>query len=115
MNAIDFMLMMGEGGKPNPMMNVVFMVGMIAVMYFFMIRPQMKKAKEQKEFSNTTNPGDTIVTIAGIHGKIVKNNDDGTISVEIDRNTIVKMEKSAISMDMTIALRKKLNTEITKA
>lgn len=115
MNAIDLMLMMGEGGKPNPMMNVVFMVGMIAVMYFFMIRPQMKKAKEQKEFSNTTNIGESIVTIAGIHGKIVKNNDDGTISVEIDRNTIVKMEKSAISMDMTIALRKKQNTETTKA
>lgn len=102
--------MMSEGGKPNPMMNVVFMVGMIAVMYFFMIRPQMKKAKEQKEFSNSTNLGDSIVTIAGIHGKIVKLNDDGTLSVEIDRNTIVKMEKSAISMEMTIALRKKQNT-----
>ncbi len=114
MNTIDFLLMMGEGGKPNPMMNVVFMLGMIGVMYFFMIRPQMKKAKEQKEFSNTTNVGETIVTIAGIHGKLLKNNEDGTISVEIDRNTIVKMEKSSISMDMTMALRKKLNTE-TKA
>jgi preprotein translocase subunit YajC len=51
------------------------------------------------------------VTIAGIHGKLIKNNDDGTISVEIDRNTIVKMEKSSISMEMTMALRKKLNTE----
>lgn len=110
MNALDTLLMMSEGGKPNPMMNVVFMVGMIAVMYFFMIRPQMKKAKEQKEFSNSTNLGDSIVTIAGIHGKIVKLNDDGTLSVEIDRNTIVKMEKSAISMEMTIALRKKQNT-----
>jgi preprotein translocase subunit YajC len=87
------------------------MLGMIGVMYFFMIRPQMKKAKEQKEFSNTTNVGETIVTIAGIHGKLIKNNDDGTISVEIDRNTIVKMEKSSISMEMTMALRKKLNTE----
>jgi preprotein translocase subunit YajC len=111
MNTIDLLLMMGEGGKPNPMMNVVFMLGMIGVMYFFMIRPQMKKAKEQKEFSNTTNVGETIVTIAGIHGKLIKNNDDGTISVEIDRNTIVKMEKSSISMEMTMALRKKLNTE----
>ena len=115
MNSIDVMLMMGEGGKPNPMMNVVFMVGMIAVMYFFMIRPQMKKAKEQKEFSNSTNVGDTIVTIAGIHGKIVKNNDDDTITVEKDRNTLVKMEKSAISKDMTMALRKKQNTETSKA
>ena len=114
MNTIDLLLMMGDGGKPNPMMNVVFMLGMIGVMYFFMIRPQMKKAKEQKEFSNTTNVGEIIVTIAGIHGKLIKNNEDGTISVEIDRNTIVKMEKSSISMEMTMALRKKLNTE-TKA
>jgi preprotein translocase subunit YajC len=60
MNSIDTLLMMGEGGKPNPMMNLVFMVGMIGVMYFFMIRPQMKRAKEQKEFSNQNNVGDTI-------------------------------------------------------
>ncbi len=114
MNLVDTLLMMGEGGKPNPMMNLVFMVGMIAVMYFFMIRPQMKKAKEQKEFSNSTNVGDLIVTVAGIHGKILRNNEDGTMSVEVDRNVVLKMDKSAISMEMTIAHRKKLNTE-TKA
>jgi preprotein translocase subunit YajC len=113
MNVTNLILMVGQGGKPNPMMNVVFMLGMIAVMYFFMIRPQMKKAKEQKEFSNSTQPGDTIVTIAGIHGKILKENEDGTISVEIDRNTVVRMEKSAISMEMTMAFRKKSSTEKT--
>ena len=113
MNVTNLMLMVGQGGKPNPMMNVVFMLGMIAVMYFFMIRPQMKKAKEQKEFSNSTQPGDTIVTIAGIHGKILKENEDGTISVEIDRNTVVRMEKSAISMEMTMAFRKKSSIEKT--
>lgn len=113
MNLTHVMLMVGQGGKPNPMMNVVFMLGMIAVMYFFMIRPQMKKAKEQKEFSNSTQPGDSIITIAGIHGKILKENEDGTLSVEIDRNTIVRMEKSAISMEMTVAYRKKTSTEKT--
>ena len=61
MNTIETLLMVGEGGKPNPMMNVVFMVGMIGVMYFFLIRPQMKRAKEQKEFSNSTSVGDMIV------------------------------------------------------
>ena len=104
-------LMAGEGGKPNPMMNVVFMIGMVGVMYFFMIRPQMKRAKEQKEFADTNNIGDTIITTAGIYGKIVKNNEDGTISVEVDRNTILKMDRSAISMDLTSAYRKKQNTE----
>ncbi len=109
MNTIETLIMVGEGGKQNPMINVVFMVGMIGVMYFFLIRPQMKRAKEQKDFSNSTVAGDMIVTIAGIHGKIIKTNDDGTISVEVDRNTVLKMDKSAISMEMTTALRKKLN------
>ncbi len=112
MNAIDTLLMMGEGGKPNPAMNIVFMVGMIGVMYFFMIRPQMKRAKEQKAFSNENNVGDTIITTSGIYGKIIKSNDDGTISVEIDRNTVVKMDRSAISMEMTMAYRKKSSTEV---
>lgn len=107
----NFLLMMGQGGKQDPTMNILFMVGMIAVMYFFMIKPQMKKAKEQKEFSNSTGVGESVVTTSGIHGKIIKANDDGTISVEIDRNTIVKMEKSAISMELTVALRKRMATD----
>lgn len=92
---------------PNPMINVILMVSMIAVMYFLLIRPQMKRAKEQKQFSNEAAVGDNIVTTAGIHGKIVRMNEDGTISIEVDRNTILKIEKSAISMEMTVALRKK--------
>lgn len=108
MNTVETLLMVGEGGKQNPMINVVFMVGMIGVMYFFLIRPQMKRAKEQKEFSNSTNVGDMIVTTAGIHGKIVKI-DDGTLSLEVDRNTILKIDKSAVSMEMTAALRKKMD------
>jgi preprotein translocase subunit YajC len=114
MNLIDTLLMMGQGSKQDPMISMVFMLGMLAVMYFFMIRPQVKKAKEQKEFSNTTDVGEMIVSIAGIHGKIVKSNDDGTITVEVDRNTLLKMEKSAISMEMTMALRKK-NAAAVKA
>lgn len=93
---------------PNPMINVILMVSMIAVMYFLLIRPQMKRAKEQKQFSNEAAVGDNIVTTAGIHGKIVKMNEDGTFSIEVDRNTILKIEKSAISMEMTVALRKKV-------
>ncbi|MBK7762218.1 MAG: preprotein translocase subunit YajC [Bacteroidetes bacterium] len=104
--------MASEGGKPNPMSTLFFMGAMIVVMYFFMIRPQMKKAKEQKAFANQNNAGDIIVTIAGIYGKIVKANDDGTIMVEVDRNTIIKMDRSAISMEMTAAYRKKLGTEV---
>jgi len=112
MNLVDTLLMMGEGGKPNPLGTLPFMIGMIAVMYFFMIRPQMKKAKEQKEFSNQNNAGDMIVTTAGIYGKIVKANEDGTISVEVDRNTIIKMDRSAISLELTTAYRKRMAAEV---
>ncbi len=108
MTATNFLLMMGQGAKSDSTVQIIFMVGMIGVMYFFMIRPQMKRAKEQKEFSNSTGIGETIVTTAGFHGKIVRINDDGTLSVELDRNTVVKMDKSAISMEMTMALRKKI-------
>lgn len=107
MTVTNFLLMMGQGAKSHSTVQIIFMVGMIGVMYFFMIRPQMKRAKEQKEFSNSTGIGETIVTTAGFHGKITRINDDGTITVELDRNTVVKMEKSAISMEMTMALRKK--------
>ncbi|MBK8685316.1 MAG: preprotein translocase subunit YajC [Bacteroidetes bacterium] len=61
----------------------------------------MKRAKEQQGFPNNTEVGDTIVTTAGFMAKIVRINDDGTLSVELDRNTVVKMDKSAISLEMT--------------
>lgn len=114
MTLLNLLLAAGKGSQPNPLGSLPFLIAMIAVMYFFMLRPQMKRAKEQKEFSNTTNLGDVVVTTSGIHGKIVRVNEDGTVNIEIDRNTVVKMEKSSISMEMTVALRKRNATE-TKA
>ena len=87
--------------------QLIFLVGMIAVMYFFMIRPQAKRAKEQKKFAESMNPGDKIVTTAGIHGTISRANDDGTLKIEISNGTFMTIERSAISMEMTAAFRKK--------
>lgn len=84
----------------------MLMVGMIVVMYFFMIRPQQKKAKEAKAFTDSINAGDRIVTTSGIHGKIVKINSDNTITLEIDRNTNITVERQAVSMEMTKAYNK---------
>lgn len=80
-------------------MTPLMMIGMIAVFYFFMIRPQAKKAKDQKNFVNNMQKGDKIVTIAGIHGKINKINDDGTIDLETSPGSYIKIEKQAISME----------------
>ena len=79
---------------------------MIVVFYFFLIRPQQKKAKDQKKFIEELQKGDKIVTIAGIHGVINKVNEDGTLSIEINPGSYLKIEKSAISMDWTAALNK---------
>jgi preprotein translocase subunit YajC len=96
--------------QPQPgggMMMPIMLVGMIVVMYFFMIRPQQKRAKEQKKFAESMNTGDKIITTSGIHGRIVRTNDDGTIVIEIDRNTSITIERSAISMEMTVAYQKR--------
>lgn len=110
MTDLSIILMAGqgsaEGAKGSGMINMAIMLGMVAVLYFFMIRPQMKKAKQQKEFASSNNEGDKIITISGLHGKIIRTNEDGTIQVDLGK-TIVKMERSAISMEMTKALHDK--------
>lgn len=72
-----------------------------------MIRPQQKKAKDAKNFADSMNVGEQIVTTAGIHGRINKANDDGTLQLEISRSTFMTIDRSAVSMEMTIAYRKK--------
>jgi preprotein translocase subunit YajC len=89
----------------------IMMVAMIAVFYFFMIRPQARKAKQQKEFINNLQKGDKIVTIAGIHGKVNKVNDDNTLEMETSPGSYIKIERSAISMEWTAALNKVATAE----
>jgi preprotein translocase subunit YajC len=102
------LLLQGQGG--NPTFSMLLMVGMIAVMYFFMIRPQAKRAKEQKKFGETISNGEQIVTTSGIHGRINRVNDDGTLQLEISRGVFITIERSAVSMEMTTAARKKTDT-----
>ncbi len=99
-------IMLQAGGQ-NPYMSIVLMVGMFAVMYFFMLRPQAKRAKEQKKFAESMNQGEYVITTAGIHGTIQKANDDGTLQLEIARGMVVKIERAAVSMETTVAYRKK--------
>jgi preprotein translocase subunit YajC len=84
----------------------IFLGLMILVFWLFFIRPQAKRAKNQKKFIEDLQRGDKIVTIAGIHGTINKINEDGTLNIEISPGSYIKIEKSAISMDWTAALNK---------
>lgn len=73
------------------------------VMYLFLIRPQMRKAKQEKQFSAQLKKGDKVITMGGMHGKILELYDDGTCILETMSGKM-KFEKSAISMEKTAKL-----------
>jgi preprotein translocase subunit YajC len=84
----------------------IFLGLMIVVFWLFFIRPQAKRAKNQKKFIEELGKGAKVVTIAGIHGTINKVNEDGTLNIEVSPGSYLKIEKSAISMDWTAAINK---------
>lgn len=95
-----------QGGGGAGFMQLALLVGMILVFWLFMIRPQAKKAKMAKKFQEDLQKGDKVVTIAGIHGRVNKMNEDGTIEMETSPGSYMKVEKSAISMEMTANVNK---------
>lgn len=86
-------------------MQILPYIAIIGVFYFLMIRPQQAKAKKEKEFESTLKVGDKIVTKSGLHGKISELAET-TIVIETMSGKL-KMERSAISLEMTAAVNKK--------
>ncbi|MBS1950660.1 MAG: Protein translocase subunit YajC [Cytophagales bacterium] len=80
----------------------IMMILMFGVLYFFMIRPQQKKAKDQKKFAEEIKKGDYVVTIGGAHGRVAELEGD-TFILEAERGVRIRFSKSAISMDSTKA------------
>ncbi|BDU25321.1 MULTISPECIES: preprotein translocase subunit YajC [unclassified Flavobacterium] len=78
---------------------------MFVVIYFFMIRPQQKRAKNEKEFESSLKVGDRIVTKSGFHGKIAELAET-TVVIETMSGKL-KLERSAISLELSAALNKK--------
>jgi len=73
------------------------------VIYLFMIRPQMKKSKQEKKFSSELKKGDKVITINGMHAKVLELYEDGTCILETSAGKM-KFERSAISMDKSAKL-----------
>ena len=76
---------------------LIMMVGLLVVMYFFMIRPQKKQEKEQNAMRNNLSVGDEITTIGGIIGKIVSIKEETCVIETTHERTKIRILKSAVS------------------
>ena len=99
---INTQILAGGGQEMN---NILLLGLMVIVFYFFMIRPQMKKQKDLKKFREGLKVGDKVVSIGGIHGKILEVTDT-TVLIQSE-GTKLRLEKSAVSQAMEDTLQAK--------
>jgi preprotein translocase subunit YajC len=90
---------LAEGGaaaaQGDPITALLFPIGLLVLFYFFLIRPQSKRAKEQKEMVSALSKGDEVLTQGGILGKIIKVT-DSFITVEISNNVNIVVQKGSV-------------------
>ncbi len=93
-------VMQGAAAEQSPWMSFMPFILIIVVFYFFMIRPQMKKQKDLRKYREALKKGDKVITTGGIYGKVSEIK-DAYVVVEIANEVKVRIDKSAIVMDMT--------------
>lgn len=81
----------------SPIAGFLPIILIIAVFYLLIIRPQSKKLKEHRAMIDAIEKGDSIVTAGGVHGKVLKVADDGTLKVEIASGVEITVEQSTVS------------------
>lgn len=91
-------LLQAPAATSNPLTSLLPLVLIIVVFYFFMIRPQVKRQKELKNYRNSLQKNDKVITTGGIYGKITDVKDT-TVTVEIAENIRIKVDKSAVLKD----------------
>jgi preprotein translocase subunit YajC len=91
-------LLQAPTGLTQALPQILLWVGILGVFYFFMIRPQQQKQKELRSFVDNLKKGQEVVTIGGLHGKIVSINEK-LIVLEVDKTTRLTFEKSSIARD----------------
>jgi preprotein translocase subunit YajC len=97
---LSIILMAPPKEGQSPIVSLLPLLAIIVVFYFFMIRPQVRRQKEIKNFRESLKKGDKIITTGGIYGKI-NNISDNVITVDIGNNIIIKVDKSAVLRDST--------------
>ena len=98
MNFLSIFLQASAAAKPNMFAQLFPLILIVVIFYFFMIRPQMKKQKEIRQFRESLQKGDKVLTVGGIYGKIVELKDTAVI-LEIADNVRIKVDKSGLVKD----------------
>ena len=80
--------------------QLFFPIAIVAVAYFFILRPEQNKRKRQADFISNLKNGDKVVSAGGIHGKIIGIEKD-SVTLQVDRGTKIKFDKDSISLEMT--------------
>jgi preprotein translocase subunit YajC len=94
------------GSQQSSWMTFIPLLLIIVVFYFFFIRPQMKRSKDQKKFRESLQKGQKVITIGGIHGRIVEIQDT-TVTIEVENGVRFRIEKSAIAIDNSQTIENK--------
>ncbi|MDD2192009.1 MAG: preprotein translocase subunit YajC [Bacteroidales bacterium] len=100
MNLLNVLLMMPSSGEGSGYSSILMLVAIVVIFYFFMIRPQSARAKKEKQFREALKKGQKVITISGMHAKVVEVKETSVI-LEIASNVNVEVEKSAIAIDLS--------------
>lgn len=95
-------LLQAASGQQSALPSILMIVAMIAIFYFFMIRPQQKRAKEIKKQREAMQKGDNVVTAGGIYGKIVEVRDDSFL-IQVDSNVKIRVSRESVYPDANAA------------
>ncbi len=93
-----------QASKDGEWMQMLMLGLVVLVFYFFMIRPQLRKSKEQKKFREALKKGDKVVTIGGIHGKVSEIKEE-TVLLDVEGGNKLRVEKSALTSDFSQVAR----------
>lgn len=96
MNTLLLIMLQAEAGQQSQMGFWIMMILIFVVMWLFMIRPQQKKQKELEKQRNQMKAGDKVVTAGGIHGKIEKISEDGTMLIEVSKGVSIRIDKTSV-------------------
>ena len=108
-NLLSILLMAPQStgsGSQSSWLSFLPLILIVVVFYLFFIRPQMKRSKDQKKFRESLQKGQKIITIGGIHGRIVEIQDT-TVTIEVEDQVRFRIEKSAVALDSSQTIENK--------